>query len=98
MLKNAQVVMLDEATSNLDSISESRIQAALERLLRGRTTLTITHRIATLRRADMILVVDRDAEVMVGDHDTLLRESRVYRELWHAHHQAGSGEPVESRT
>ncbi len=98
MLKNAQVVMLDEATSNLDSISESRIQAALERLLRGRTTLTITHRVATLRRADMILVVDRDAEVIVGDHDTLLRESRVYRELWHAHHQAGSGEPVEART
>jgi subfamily B ATP-binding cassette protein MsbA len=98
ILKNAQVVMLDEATSNLDSISESRIQAALERLLRGRTTLTITHRVATLRRADMILVVDRDAEVMVGDHDTLLRESRVYRELWHAHRQAGSGEPVEART
>jgi ABC-type multidrug transport system fused ATPase/permease subunit len=98
MLKNAQVVMLDEATSNLDSISESRIQAALERLLRGRTTLTITHRVATLRRADMILVVDRDAEVMVGDHDTLLRESRVYRQLWHAHHQAGSGRRLEART
>jgi ABC-type multidrug transport system fused ATPase/permease subunit len=97
MLKNAQIVMLDEATSNLDSISESRIQAALERLMRGRTTLTITHRVATLKRADMILVVDRDARVMVGDHETLLSESRVYRELWHAHQQAGSGEPVKAR-
>jgi ABC-type multidrug transport system fused ATPase/permease subunit len=45
----------------------------------------------------MILVVDRDAAVMVGDHDTLLRESRVYRQLWHAHHQAGSGGRLEAR-
>ena len=82
LLKNAQIVMLDEATSNLDSISEIKIQAALERLMRGRTTITIAHRLSTLRHADVILVLERGRIVASGSHDALLGTSPLYRALW----------------
>jgi ABC-type multidrug transport system fused ATPase/permease subunit len=90
LLKNAQVVILDEATSNLDSISETRIQAALDRLMKGRTTFTIAHRLSTLRNADVILVMERGRCVGVGSHETLLRGCPLYRELWEAQ-QLGHG-------
>jgi ABC-type multidrug transport system fused ATPase/permease subunit len=82
LLKNAPVVILDEATSSLDSISEVKIQAALERLMAGKTTFTIAHRFSTLRAADLILVVDRGTVVASGSHETLLRANDLYRELW----------------
>ena len=84
LLKNAQIVILDEATSNLDSISEVKIQAALDRLMQGRTTFTIAHRLSTLRKADLILVVDRGTIVASGAHETLLHTSPLYQELWNA--------------
>ena len=84
LVKNAQIVILDEATSNLDSISEAKIQAALDRLMHGRTTFTIAHRLSTLRRSDLILVVDRGTIVASGSHATLLHKSALYRELWNA--------------
>jgi len=82
LLKDAPIVILDEATSSLDSISEVKIQAALERLMRGKTTFTIAHRLSTLRAADLILVVDRGTVVASGSHETLLRTNDLYRELW----------------
>ena len=95
LLKDAPIVILDEATSNLDSISEVRIQAALERLMRGRTTFTIAHRLSTLRSADLILVVDRGTVVASGSHDALLNTSPLYRELWDTQ-QLGMKAAVES--
>ena len=95
LLKDAPIVILDEATSNLDSISEVRIQAALERLMRGRTTFTIAHRLSTLRAADLILVVDRGSVVASGSHDALLTTSPLYRELWDTQ-QLGLKPAVES--
>ena len=82
LLKDAPVVILDEATSNLDSISEVKIQAALERLMRGKTTFTIAHRLSTLRAADLILVVDRGTVVASGSHEALLGANDLYRALW----------------
>jgi len=90
LLKNAPLVILDEATSNLDSISETKIQAALERLMEGRTTFTIAHRLSTLRKADLILVMERGRCVGIGSHDTLVRGCPLYRDLWEAQ-QVGHG-------
>jgi ABC-type multidrug transport system fused ATPase/permease subunit len=95
LLKDAPIVILDEATSNLDSISEVKIQAALERLMRGKTTFTIAHRLSTLRAADVILVVDRGTVVASGSHETLLRSNALYHELWDAQ-RVGASAAVES--
>ena len=95
LLKDAPLVILDEATSNLDSISEVKIQAALERLMRGKTTFTIAHRLSTLRAADLILVVDRGTVVASGSHEALLRSSDLYRELWDTQ-RVGTTTVVES--
>jgi ABC-type multidrug transport system fused ATPase/permease subunit len=88
LVKNAPMVILDEATSNLDSISEAKIQAALDRLTGGRTTFTIAHRLSTLRHADLILVMERGRCVASGQHETLLLTCPLYRNLWDAQ-QAG---------
>ena len=82
ILKDASLVILDEATSNLDAISERKIQVALRRLTRGRTTITVAHRLSVVRHADLILVMDRGECVARGSHDALLRDSALYRELW----------------
>jgi subfamily B ATP-binding cassette protein MsbA len=93
LLKDASIVILDEATSNLDSISEMRIQTALSRLMAGKMTFTIAHRLSTLRRADLILVVDRGTVVASGSHDVLLGANPLYRELWATQH-AAAGEAM----
>ena len=72
-LKNPAVVILDEATSSLDTESERFVEQALEELLRGRTTLLIAHRMSTVRRADRVVVLDGGAIVEIGKHDELLR-------------------------
>jgi ATP-binding cassette, subfamily B, bacterial MsbA len=95
LLKDAPIVILDEATSNLDSISEVKIQAALERLMRGKTTFTIAHRLSTLRATDLILVVDRGTVVASGTHETLVRTNALYRELWDTQ-RVGTTSGVES--
>lgn len=95
LLKDAAIVILDEATSNLDSISEVKIQAALERLMRGKTTFTIAHRLSTLRAADLILVVDHGTVVASGSHEALLRTNPLYRELWDTQ-RVGTKAAVES--
>ncbi len=91
LLKDAPVLLLDEATSALDAQSESLVQKALERLMRGRTTLVIAHRLATVRGADRILVFDRGRCIEEGDHDTLMRREGLYAKLAAMQFRDGDG-------
>ncbi|MDE0779721.1 MAG: ATP-binding cassette domain-containing protein, partial [Alphaproteobacteria bacterium] len=81
MLKDAPILLLDEATSALDAESEQIVQAALERLTKGRTTLVIAHRLATVINADGILVMDGGKVVESGTHDALLQQDGLYARL-----------------
>ncbi len=81
LLKNAPILILDEATSALDNESERKIQAALENVMQGRTTLVIAHRLSTIENADLILVMDRGAIVERGSHQQLLDKNGVYSQL-----------------
>jgi len=81
ILRDAPVLLLDEATSALDAESEALVQGAIGRLARGRTTLVIAHRLATVRRADRILVLDAGRLVAEGTHEALLREGGLYARL-----------------
>ena len=81
LLKDAPILLLDEATSALDAESERLVQAALERLMEGRTTLVIAHRLATIRDADRILVLEKGALIDQGTHDELVRKGGRYADL-----------------
>jgi ATP-binding cassette, subfamily B, bacterial len=82
ILKDPRILILDEATSALDTRSERLIQAALDPLMRNRTTLAIAHRLSTILAADVILVVDRGRIVERGTHDELLRQGGLYEKLY----------------
>jgi ATP-binding cassette, subfamily B, bacterial MsbA len=82
LLKNPQILILDEATSALDSESERLVQEALERLMAGRTTLVIAHRLATVRHADKIAVLAAGKVVAVGSHADLIEQNGLYRSLY----------------
>jgi ABC-type multidrug transport system fused ATPase/permease subunit len=80
-LKNPPILLLDEATSALDSLSEKLVQEAMDRLMAGRTTLVVAHRISTVKNADDILVMRAGRIETHGRHATLLESSPLYREL-----------------
>jgi subfamily B ATP-binding cassette protein MsbA len=82
LLKNAPILFLDEATNSLDSVSEARVQAAIEQLMRRRTTFVIAHRFSTLRNADRIMVLDQGRMVGFAPHQRLLVTCETYRQLW----------------
>jgi ATP-binding cassette subfamily B protein len=81
-LKNAPIVILDEATSSVDTRTEMRIQEAMMKLMEGRTTLIIAHRLSTIRDADKIIVLDGGKICEAGNHDELLAEKGVYYNLY----------------
>ncbi|MBI5244606.1 MAG: ABC transporter ATP-binding protein [Elusimicrobia bacterium] len=82
VLKNPSLLVLDEATSNLDSTSEGEVQSALERLMEGRTTLVIAHRLSTVRSADRIYVLREGTVAECGTHAQLIERDGVYRRLY----------------
>ena len=82
LLKNAPILILDEATSSLDSESENEVQNALETLMAGRTTFVIAHRLSTIRGADRILVLADGEIVEEGHHEELLNTGGEYRHLY----------------
>ncbi|MBN1296930.1 ABC transporter ATP-binding protein [bacterium] len=98
LLKNPPILILDEATSSLDSQSESLIQQALDRLIENRTTIIIAHRLSTIRKADRILAMENGRIVEMGTHDELLRKKSAYSRLYEIQFSdASSGSSGSSR-
>lgn len=83
-LKNAPILMLDEATSQLDSLTEMKIQSSLDELMEGKTTLVIAHRLSTLLDMDRIIVFDKGHIVEDGTHHELFAKNGLYKQLWQA--------------
>ncbi len=83
ILKNPKILILDEATSSLDSQSESLIQEALENVMKQRTTFVIAHRLSTIQNADQIVVMDKGEIVEIGSHSDLLASGKLYSQLYH---------------
>ncbi len=92
LLKNAPILILDEATSSLDSESEIEVQKALEYLMQGRTTLVIAHRLSTIRKADRIMVITNGTIVEEGTHEELLAKEGEYKKLYLLQFKDNEGE------
>ncbi|MDU6791899.1 MAG: ATP-binding cassette domain-containing protein, partial [Anaerococcus sp.] len=86
-LKNPPILILDEATSALDNKSEAIVQSSLEKLSKGRTTLTIAHRLSTIINADSILVLTEDGIVERGSHKELLEKKGIYYKLYNSNNE-----------
>jgi ATP-binding cassette subfamily B protein len=90
ILRDAPILLLDEATSALDAESETLVQTALERLMRDRTTIVIAHRLATVLKADRILVMDAGRIVEEGTHNSLVKKGGIYARLAKLQFETGS--------
>jgi ATP-binding cassette, subfamily B, bacterial MsbA len=82
IIRNTPIVILDEPTTGLDARAEVKVNAAIERLTRGKTTFIIAHKLSTIARADKILLLEEGRLAHQGTHEQLLRESAHYRELY----------------
>jgi len=89
LLKDPRILILDEATSSVDSDTEQEIQAALERLMVGRTSFVVAQRLSTLRKASFVLVLERGRIVARGTHAELLRTSGLYADIYYRQLMAG---------
>jgi subfamily B ATP-binding cassette protein MsbA len=92
MLRDAPLLLLDEATSALDTESERLVQDSLARLMAGRTTIVIAHRLSTVRDADRIFVLERGRVAESGDHESLIAEGGLYAQLYR--HNLTDAEPA----
>jgi subfamily B ATP-binding cassette protein MsbA len=90
LLKNAPILILDEATNALDVEVEQIVQKALEELMEGRTTICIAHRLSTIQRADLIVVVDKGHIVETGNHAELMSKGGIYRKLYELSSESGA--------
>ena len=93
ILKDPAILILDEATSSLDSESEKSVQEALENLMKGRTSFVIAHRLSTVRKADKIVVIDKGMVIESGSHQQLMKSNGLYRRLNDMQFEFGS-EPL----
>jgi len=82
ILADPKIIVLDEATASVDTLTEARIQAAIDTVIKGRTSIVIAHRLSTIRNADLILVVKDGKIIESGKHDELLSAKGHYYDLW----------------
>ena len=81
LIKDAPILVMDEATSSLDNITESKIQHALDQLMKEKTTIIIAHRLSTIKNADIIYTIENGQIENKGDHEYLIKHSAVYKKL-----------------
>ena len=94
ILKDPRIIILDEATSSVDTRLEKMLQDAMHKVMDGRTSFVIAHRLSTVRNADLILVVDHGDIVEQGTHEELLAKKSVYENLYHSGTSLANHQPV----